>query len=714
MAVIIVLSDALFVLIAAIAVRQWLQHRDQSRFWFMVTFLVVITVLVLALITKADKTAGWESWLTKIEIIILILFPYALYRFSTTFERGRHWVERLIACSATILAIVVVILANENFRIATRAHSIPHDTLYNLWVIGFLLHWTIVSGIVAWRLWRGGRHEPPIPQRLMRLLASGVILIALALITAPLTGVGSAQILTQALILIAALALFIGFSPPEVLLRNWRFPEEQRIRTILSHILTVPSVEEAVNLILPRIAGLFSGDGVLLMVNGKEFSYGNAPATFPGVAGQTEEIFHRDLGEKGYVMVPMEEGKMVIATSPYAPFFSSSAIDLARSMGTILNLLFERELRVEEAAQRAQAEAGVQLLQQAFLPEVLPEIPGLDLFAAYLPARLKEQVGGDWFDAFLIGPSHIGVVIGDVAGKGLPAAALMGRLRNALWAYFSELSTPIAALSALERLVAQLDAHTLTTTACAVLDLGSRKLQYTSSGHLPMLLIREGQARLLEVGDPPLGAGVLPGAEYTEQMQPGDQLVFYTDGLVERRNESITDSLAKLTALAASAPAGAEALVNYLREHMLPDGAGDDDTAILVVEISATENFVARMPARPQSLPRIRHLLSVWLDEKGVTAEERADILLATGEAVANAIEHAYSVTESDLTISARREGDRIEAIIADNGHWRPARGDDRRGRGLPLMQGLMDEVKIQPNGHGTSIVLRKELDDES
>jgi sigma-B regulation protein RsbU (phosphoserine phosphatase) len=237
--------------------------------------------------------------------------------------------------------------------------------------------------------------------------------------------------------------------------------------------------------------------------------------------------------------------------------------------------IVERERRIAET------------LQRSLLPEVLPSIEGLELAARFLPGAGVE-VGGDWYDALPLPSGELAVVIGDVAGKGLRAATLMGELRAGLRAYAIEGGGPMDTLIRLNRL-AQRSFHMATAVLMHVApDRG--RVTFASAGHLPpLLLAADGPARFLEGGaSTPLLAMREDIEDGTAALAPGDRVVLYTDGLVERRREPIDESLERLRSAGQGFDGTVEALCDHLIDAMRPPaGAVKDDIALIALERSA-------------------------------------------------------------------------------------------------------------------------------
>jgi anti-sigma regulatory factor (Ser/Thr protein kinase) len=223
----------------------------------------------------------------------------------------------------------------------------------------------------------------------------------------------------------------------------------------------------------------------------------------------------------------------------------------------------------------------------------------------------------------------------------------------------------------------------------------------------------DGSPRLMEApADLPLGAYPDAGRSVTTVDLPR-ALLLYTDGLVERRDEPLDVSLERLRATAAPllrshGPVGA---IGGLVAAAFEDRAPADDVAVMVVQrlLNAAPIFEILRPARARSLGEIRRSLKRWLDDAGVPADVRSDLVTASGEACANAVEHAYGPAGGVIRLTARLTDDAVEVEILDTGRWRERQPSDR-GKGLELMRGLMDEVDIERAPAGSTVRMRRRV----
>jgi anti-sigma regulatory factor (Ser/Thr protein kinase)/putative methionine-R-sulfoxide reductase with GAF domain len=348
-------------------------------------------------------------------------------------------------------------------------------------------------------------------------------------------------------------------------------------------------------------------------------------------------------------------------------------------------------------------------LQQSLLPKRLVEVVGVDVAARYLPAR--EEVGGDWYDVIELPRGKVGMVIGDVVGHGIGAAALMGRLRTALHAYAIEGHGPGRTLELVDRFVQSLSEPAMATAAYAVFDTYSSTTCYASAGHLPPIVISGPEARALEViPAPPLGAfpyGRCPEHEF--ELASGEMLFMYTDGLVERRAIPLTQGIETLASAVAGARTPEAACVLAMAE-LVPNEGLRDDAAIVALQNSPVPSELhLTLPAQPKMLAHVRRVLRRWLINQGGDEADVAEVTIAVSEACANAIEHAYAPGPATFKLDATSTRGEITVTVRDEGRWRPPRGSNR-GRGLSIMVAAMDDVQIDRTDTGTQVAMRRAL----
>jgi GAF domain-containing protein/anti-sigma regulatory factor (Ser/Thr protein kinase) len=382
----------------------------------------------------------------------------------------------------------------------------------------------------------------------------------------------------------------------------------------------------------------------------------------------------------------------------------------------LLQLAADRAALAIEHARLYEQRRLAEALQRALLPQHLVQIPAFQVAARYLPAAPSESFGGDWYDVFPVAGGRIGIAVGDVVGRGLPAAALMAQLRTALRAFAFDGHPPAAVIERLNRLLGYLSPATMTTAAYLELDLENECGLMVSAGHPPPLVIaRDGSASYLPLSGG-VALGVSRGTRYRQQefaLPSGATIVLYTDGVVEVRGEALDEGLERLRRVAERGHASVEALCDAVIEEMVADGRRPDDVALLAAYPEPLgDRIVTRWPAQPDVLSTVRHLLRRWLRHHGASDDETYDITVACQEACANAVEHAYAPGDEAFEVDAIRQNSTIEITVRDRGQWRRARGA-HRGRGLPIMEALMESVHVQHTADGTSVVLRRRLGED-
>ena len=248
-------------------------------------------------------------------------------------------------------------------------------------------------------------------------------------------------------------------------------------------------------------------------------------------------------------------------------------------------------LAVERAEMYEREHNAAVTLQRSLLPDKLPDVPGLALDARYLPVTRNMEIGGDWYDVFRLPDRRLAVTVGDVMGKGLQAAAGMGRVRNALRALALTEPRPAAVLSGLDRLFSATELEEqVTTVSYLVIDPETGEGQAGNAGHLPTLLLTPGELPVLDPAEAgtPLG-WPSPRKQHAFRLPPGSTAVFYSDGLVENRVRGLDAGLDELVSIAAGAPEDLQdapgRLLQYLLDHMLAGHEQDDDVTVLVMHV---------------------------------------------------------------------------------------------------------------------------------
>ncbi len=379
---------------------------------------------------------------------------------------------------------------------------------------------------------------------------------------------------------------------------------------------------------------------------------------------------------------------------------------------TILQLAADRAALAIDKARLYEQRRLAETLQRSLLPERLVDLPGIAMGARYLPA--SERVSGDWYDVLPLRGGSIGISIGDVVGHGVPAARLMGQMRGAMRAYAVEDPSPGSVLSRLNRFTLRIADGRTATLCFIVLDPEGGTLRIASAGHPPPLLqATDGSTRYLEQPPSlPLGAGhETVYEERDEQLPVGGTLFLYTDGLIESPVETLDESFERLAqAVRAQHGVAIEPLCDRLLDVLLGRKPRQDDVALLAVRFLPLDSSLnVTLPAEPESSATARRLLARWLRQRGASEDEIYYLLVASSEAAANAIEHAYSPGNASFGLTAEARDGGVVVEVLDEGQWREPRGR-QRGRGMGLMKALVAEVEVDSGAAGTRVRLTQPL----
>ena len=396
----------------------------------------------------------------------------------------------------------------------------------------------------------------------------------------------------------------------------------------------------------------------------------------------------------------------------YEPDDIPIAQELARRIGHA----FENARRFER--ERTTAET----LQLSLLPARLPDAPDVAFAARYRPGSQAHRVGGDWYDVISRPDGRLVMAVGDVVGHGLAAASSTGRLRAGVALSALDGLGAAATLERLNRYLTSLDDAEMATVVVMVLDPATGELTLSSAGHPPPVVISTGSSVSLLTGGLGVPLRVVDDARYEEitiSLDPDDALLVYTDGLIERRDESIDAGLERLLLGARDGPHDLEALADHLLDRLLPPEGPSDDVALLLLRsIRRPARLELELRARPEDLGYLRRRLREWLAGNGVPEHVAEEVVVAVNEAAANAVEHAYAPAgkqRSDGSVfvaTGHVERGEVVIEIRDTGAWRPGAPDPNRGRGLSLMRRLTDDVRIDTGAAGTTVRLRRRIDE--
>lgn len=347
------------------------------------------------------------------------------------------------------------------------------------------------------------------------------------------------------------------------------------------------------------------------------------------------------------------------------------------------------------ASERRHRETAV-TLQRSLLPQELEQPDDLRIAATYQPGGTDAAVGGDWYDVITLGAGRTALVIGDVMGRGVRAAAVMGQLRTAVRAYARLDLPPHEVLQLLDGLAAEIDASQIATCAYAVHDPNEGRLVYASAGHLP-ILVRDQDGTVHRAEDPtgpPLGTGGWIHTSGTIALPPGSTAVLYTDGLVERRSEDIDEGVAALERALSGAKGSPQVVCDRLIRSLGVTAEHDDDVAVLVVQHpartgtnaelfhNASLDLLGGIEAAPRARAFATGVLTSWR-----FPVELCDLgVLAASELVANSLQHGTP----PMRLGLRRTDRRLIIEVTDGDDHLPRRRRaepaDESGRGISIV----------------------------
>jgi serine phosphatase RsbU (regulator of sigma subunit)/anti-sigma regulatory factor (Ser/Thr protein kinase) len=500
----------------------------------------------------------------------------------------------------------------------------------------------------------------------------------------------------------------------------------QGITTLLSNAVSPADVAEVV---VEQIAAAVDASGVAVVavrdgeIGGSLAARGDAvrtlaaldadrfPETAAGRALQQRRSILLDESEDTALLVPLVAGRrangLLVATWEGRRRLS------AEDRAIVEALAGQAALALDRAEQFESEQMIAETLQRSVLPVSLPRVDGVEMAARYLPGSDRLDVGGDWFDAFKLPDGKVGVVVGDVVGKGVQAAASMAQLRNAIRAFSVERLKPSSMLGRLDLLANDVLETSFATVVYLVLDPATGVCRLSSAGHPPPLLVcADGRVEYLETARGlPLGTGVQSSyRQDAVELTAGSLILLYTDGLVERRGRSIDEGLDAVRRAVLDGPRDPDRLLDHVLDRVVGDEERADDIALLAARALpvAPRPLSLRVLADTASMDVVRDAMRAWLSGVALERREAEDVVLATWEACANAIEHAVRPSSDLVSVDARADDGAVRVAVRDTGEWAPASGREDRGLGLPLIESLVGSVQIARSGNGTTVTFEK------
>ena len=423
-----------------------------------------------------------------------------------------------------------------------------------------------------------------------------------------------------------------------------------------------------------------------------------------------------ELGTGGLVVHAVPGRQRVLGVLVTVPLAGGGLGELSDDDRAVLHLVVRRVgMAVDNVRLYAREHQLAETLQRAMLPEQA-EVRDLDLWTYYAPSSGHAQVGGDWYDVLQASPDVVAVVVGDVVGHDVEAAAAMGQLRSVVRSYAFESDDPGTVIERVDQLITGMRVPRSASLVLAMLVRLAEgwSLRYSRAGHLPPLLLRGGEAHQLTGGAGTMigfGAGRRTTAEVP--LHPGDVLVLYTDGLIERRARNLKDGLARLAEVGSAVGAADAAGVGEELLSRLADSP-EDDIAVVVVRIPDPAGDLAAgraprsrrwsLPSDPGSIGRARHAVLRTCATWGIPGSASAELVVS--ELVGNAVMHGWGHVV--LRLFDTGEGLRIE--VEDANPAPPVTTDGHHGRvggyGMRIVERLAD-WGWRPSGEGKLVWAR-------
>ncbi|MEV1198806.1 SpoIIE family protein phosphatase [Microbispora rosea] len=507
----------------------------------------------------------------------------------------------------------------------------------------------------------------------------------------------------------------------DVTAEHYAIQRETALASLSTSLSQAGSLSDALIGALRELRSLWRARSVLAAVfdHGEEatLTVAGEPVDWRGLPGERRRVLTDLLRRPLLTPVADRDGAGILLEHPegqlalwidlgdHRPFTGEDQVLLSLLAGRLAQGLV-RAHQIDQQRETAIA------LQRAILgPSQLP-----DGFAVrYEPATRPLEVGGDWYDTIALPGGRIGIVVGDCVGRGVEAAAVMGQLRSACRALLLQDDSPARVLMALDQFAAGVPGARCTTVFCAVLDPESGRLSYSSAGHPPGILAHpDGSTGLLD-GGRSVPLAVRPGATRPESettIPARATLMLYTDGLVERRRRPLYSGIDQASqAVQDGRNVAVDDLATQVMIRLAPSDGYDDDVALLLYRHPAPLEMT--FPAESSQLAPVRKALRSWLGQCDLPTQIVQNVLVAAGEACANAIEHGHRHAPGDIVrLRAEASVDNLRLTVADTGRWKSPEpeANSHRGRGVALMRAMMQQVTITPGPYGTTVDMQMRI----
>jgi signal transduction histidine kinase len=336
-----------YVVLALATINQWRRQRDRAAAWAALGFGTLGLVVVLGQIVPKHPSGLLENFLQRLDIALLLLFPYLLHRFTTVFRTATSGLER--ALGLMTLAVIIWTFALPHIPEQGEARSAG----FIAYLVAFLIHWTVLSSVAATRLWRAGRGQPSVARKRMRLLALSAGLLTIALFAAAATSQSYSvpSLVSNVLAIASALGFLLALVPPGIVRLVWRRPSQARVQDAIQDLVTLShSQQEVADRVLAPMAEIVGARALCLR---------NDQGQSVGSYGLPEGASEPETADAQIFEVEIPAGSLTVWASPYAPFFGREELRMLETVGALTGLaldrvrLFQHEHEARLALERA-------------------------------------------------------------------------------------------------------------------------------------------------------------------------------------------------------------------------------------------------------------------------------------------------------------------------------------------------------------------------
>jgi signal transduction histidine kinase len=336
-----------YVVLALVTINQWRRQRDRAAAWAALGFGTLGLVVVLGQIIPKHPSGFLENFLQRLDIALLLLFPYLLHRFTTVFRTATSGLERALG----LMTLVMVVWTFALPHIPEQGES--RSTGFIVYLVAFLIHWTVLSTVAATRLWRAGRGQPSVARKRMRLLALSAALLTIALFAAAATSQSYSvpSLISNVLAIASALGFLLALAPPAIVRLIWRRPSQARMQDAIQDLVTLShSQQEVADRVLAPMAQIVGARALCLR---------NDEGQAVGSYGLPEGADEPETADAQIFEVEIPAGSLTVWASPYAPFFGREELRMLETVGALTGLaldrvrLFQHEHEARVALERA-------------------------------------------------------------------------------------------------------------------------------------------------------------------------------------------------------------------------------------------------------------------------------------------------------------------------------------------------------------------------